>query len=491
MSGETVSLSEGGDMSASRLHPDRLFPAEPALRALARELYGSIAGLPLLSPHGHLDPAVFVDNAPMTGIGQALVGSDHYVVRLLHGMGIPLSEMLAGPDGPRDDRSMWHMLAAHWWRLAGTPSRVWLEQVVADVLGMEETPDAENADRLYDACAARLAAAPLRPRDVVAGFGLEVLTTTDSPLVDLGPHRALDADPGFAPRLLPTYRPDLLIDPARPGFAAAIEALGEMTGEATDTYGGYRAALAARRADFAAAGATASDHGVEISTTEHLGDEEARVLFDRVRTGRGDRGEIEAFRGHMMSEMAAMAADDGLVMQLHIGVVRDYRRDIAARYGPDVGQDFPAATEYTRTLRPLLERYGEAAGFRMVLYSVDETVFSREIGPLVSYFPGLYAGAPWWFLDAPDVMTRAFTAFGETAGLTKLAGFVDDSRALLSLGARHDVARRICCGYLARLVGEHRISLAEGERLARGYAYEQPRAVFRLGAGASAARAER
>jgi len=256
--------------------------------------------------------------------------------------------------------------------------------------------------------------------------------------------------------------------------------LGEVSGIDTTTYAGYISALESRREFFRRHGATAADHGVPVATTERLEPAQASEVYARLRRGEGSAADIEAFRGHMLDEMARMAADDGMVMQLHTGVVRDYDPAYAAVYGHDIGQDFPYAIEFTKTLRPLLSRYGNARGFRLVLYTVDESTFSREIGPLVSYFPSLFAGAPWWFLDAPDAMARAFAALGETAGIAKLAGFVDDTRSLFGIGARHDVARRVCAGYLARLVVEHRLSLEEATRLAVGYAYQRPKELFKL-----------
>lgn len=468
-------------MRALTLHPDRLLPADPAVRGLARRLYDGVASLPLLSPHGHLDATAFLADAPITDPGVALVGADHYVVRLLHGLEVPLDELLAPPGGAAPSgRALFGHLARHWSALAGTPSRLWLEHVLVEVLGIGTRPSAANADELYDACVARLTAQPLRPRGLVRRFALAVLTTTDGALADLEAHRRVAAEADLGAALLPTLRPDDVADPGAACFSANVARLGEITGCDTEGWPGYLDALRARRVAFAAAGATATDHGVPVTTTERLSPERAGALYRRCVAGEATSAEIVALRGHVLDELAAMAADDGLVMQLHVGVRRDYVRAVRERYGADVGQDFPVASAYTDTLRPLLERYGAAENFRLVLYSLDETTFSREIGPLVSYFPGLFAGAPWWFLDAPDAMGRAFAALGETAGFAKLAGFVDDSRALLSLGARHDVARRVACAYLARLVAEHRMDTDEAEAFARGYAYDRPAAVFRL-----------
>lgn len=471
------------------LHPDRLFPAEEHQRSVARSLFAEIERLPIISPHGHLDAGLFVTNEPFKGPAEALISSDHYVVRLLHGLGVALEDLGLAPRASSaqptperpDGREVWRHLCRHWAALAGAPSRLWLEHELYDLLGLREVPSEANADRTYDLVAEALQGEGLRPRALYGRFGLEVLTTTDSPLDPLASHKALRDDPAWEGRLLPNFRPDEVVDPGREGFRANLARLAEVSGCDTGSYAGYIEALERRREAFRELGATATDHGAEVTTTERLGGPEVGRLYRRLQKGdEVSAAEIGAFRGHMLDEMARMATDDGMVMQLHIGVVRDYVPLAAATYGPDTGQDFPFAVDFTRTLRPLLGRYGNSEGFRLVLYTVDETTFSREVGPLVSYFPSLFAGAPWWFLDSPDAMGRAFCALGETAGIAKLAGFVDDTRSLLGIGARHDVARRAFASYLARLVCEHRIALEEAKDLAVGYAYHWPKRLFKI-----------
>lgn len=470
------------------LHPDRLFPAEEKQRSAARAIFSEIEELPVISPHGHLDAGLFVANEPFSNPADLLVTSDHYVVRLLHAQGAPLADLglvpLRGAEGARGERAtgreVWRRLCQYWGSLAGTPSRLWLEHQLYELLGLREVPSEENADRTYDLVCEALLDDDLRPRALYDRFGLAVLTTTDSALDKLALHEALDNDPTWKGRLLPNFRPDDVVDPGRPTFRDNLDKLAEISGSDTGSYTGYIQALRQRREAFRERGATATDHGVLVTSTERLGPTEAGAVYKRLREGKGSVGDVESFRGHMLDEMARMATDDGMVMQLHVGVVRDYDPATAATYGPDVGQDFPFAVDFTRTLRPLLSRYGNSDGFRLVLYTVDETTFSREIGPLVSYFPSLFAGAPWWFLDSPDAMSRAFSALGETAGIAKLAGFVDDTRSLFGIGARHDVARRACAAYLARLVTEHRLSQDEAQRLAVGYAYERPKQLFKV-----------
>jgi glucuronate isomerase len=470
-------------VSELSLHPDRLFPSSSEQRELARAIFAEIEKLPIVSPHGHLDAGLFVANEPFADPAQLLVTSDHYVVRLLHAHGVALPDLGIAPltEGQRaSGREVWRKLCAHWRELAGTPSRLWLEHELYDLCDLRSAPSPETADEIYDALSERLHQDDLRPRGLYERFGLDVLTTTDPATDDLSLHEALEKDPTWKGRLLPNFRPDEVVDPAHPRFAANLARLGEVSGVDTGSYAGYIEALESRREFFRQRGATAADHGVPVTTTQRLEPREATALYATLCKGEGTAADTEAFRGHMLDEMARMAADDGMVMQLHTGVVRDYDSYYAETYGPDIGQDFPFAMEFTRTLRPLLSRYGNLETFRLVLYTVDETTFSREIGPLVSYFPSLYAGPPWWFLDAPDAMARAFAALGETAGISKLTGFVDDTRSLFGIGARHDVARRVCAGYLARLVSEHRVSLQEATELAVGYAYQRPKAIFKV-----------
>ena len=470
-------------MSKLTLHPDRLFPSSSEQREAARAIFAEIEKLPIVSPHGHLDAGLFASNEPFSDPAQLLITRDHYVVRLLHSHGVPMPDLgVAALAGGRraEGREVWRQLCSHWDALAGTPSRLWLEHELYELCGLRLAPSPETSDESYDALSARLQEDDLRPRALYERFGLEVLTTTDSAIDDLNLHEALDNDPTWKGRLLPNFRPDEVVDPAHPHFADNLARLAEASGIDTGSYAGYISALEGRREFFRERGATATDHGVPVTTTERLSAGDATALYARLRTDEGSPAEIEAFRGHMLDEMARMAVNDGMVMQLHVGVIRDYDGAYAATYGPDIGQDFPFAMEFTRALRPLLSRYGNAEGFRLVLYTVDETTFSREIGPLVSYFPGLFAGPPWWFLDAPDAMARAFAALGETAGIAKLTGFVDDTRSLFGIGARHDVARRVCAGYLARLVCEHRLSLEEATKLAVGYAYQRPKQLFKV-----------
>ncbi len=458
------------------IHPHLLLaPAEPA-RSVAAELYAEVAGAPIVSPHGHVDPSLLVADAPFGDPAALLVTPDHYVTRLLHAHGVALEELRP----PADPRSIWRLLCERWPLLGGTVVRLWLELVLHDVLDVRITPSAATADELFDELTQRLAQPRLRPRALYERFGVEVLATTDDPADDLRHHHALAADPSWEGRVVPTFRPDALLAVARPGWPAHVERLAAAAHTTIGSYDDFVAALEQRRRDFAALGGTSSDHGVRRLATERLDDPAARRIFAAALRGDATPDDGAAFAAHMLDEMARMSCDDGLVMQLHPGVQRDHHGPTLRAHGPDVGADIPVQAEFTSALRPLLERYGTHPNLRLVLFTVDETTFSRELAPLAGFYASVYLGAPWWFLDSPAGMLRFRQAVTDTVGFHRTAGFVDDARALCSIPARHEVARRVDCSFLAGLVCEHRLSLGDAATLARDLARDQALRVFRL-----------
>jgi len=466
-------------------HPDRLFPAEPSVRQVARELYNQVAHLPVVSPHGHVDAALLADDAPYSDPVALLVRPDHYVLRLLHAHGVPLTDLGVAdrtePGPVAGPREVWRQLCRHWPAFRGTAMRLWLEDQLADLFGIDRPLQDKTADETYDQISERLRRPEFRPRALYRRFGLEVLATTDSPLDDLSAHVRLRDDPSWEGKVVPTFRPDFLIDPRRSSnWGALLDQLETVSGVSTARYQGYVQSLESRRAAFKDLGATATDHGQLSVEAYELSDWEAARLFDRLRLGAGDSGDAGLLSAHMLMEMARMSADDGLVMQLHPGVWRGHDTYALARFGPDMGYDFPLPTSFTASLQRLLTRFGSVPGFRAVAFTVDETTFSRELAPMASYYPGLWLGAPWWFLDAPDAMSRFWEAVTESAGFGKSAGFVDDTRAYCSIPARHDLARRAHCSFLARLAGEHRIELDDASELASDFAYRLPKVAFRL-----------
>ncbi|MYW05030.1 glucuronate isomerase [Streptomyces sp. SID3343] len=466
---------------ASSLHPDRLLPVDPKSRAVARRLYDAVRDLPILSPHGHVDPRLLVDDKPFNDPASLLISSDHYVTRLLHADGVPLDELGAGqgqlPEAQA--RRAWRTMCEHWTAFRGTPVRYWMEAELVEIFGVTERPGAATADRIYDRIAARLAEPAFHPRALFRRFGIEVLATTDDPADDLAAHRALAADPEWTARVLPTFRPDRYLEPGQ-GWSKAVARLAEAADVDTSDYDGYIRALEDRRRHFIAHGATSADHSHPDVGTEPLTHAEAARIHRAALRGTASEAEGVAFRRHMLLEMARMSCDDGLVMTLHPSVRRNHHAPTHHRYGPDTGHDIPLRAEFTDALRPLLHRYGTAEGFHLILFTLDETVFSREIAPLAGFYPSVYAGAPWWFLDAPDAIRRFRRAVTETAGFSRTSGFVDDTRAFCSIPARHDMSRRLDCGYLAELVTEHRLDEDEATETAVDLVTVNPRRAFKL-----------
>lgn len=463
---------------ALRPHPDRALPAGEA-REVARRIHESTRDLPLLCFHGHVDVALFATDEAFGNPADLLVVPDHYVTRMLISQGVAPDRLgLPRRDGTRtaEPRDIWREFCSHWNLLLGTPSRYWLEHEFAEVLGVEVAPSAETADALFDQISARLAEPEFRPRALLDRFNIEVISTTDAATDDLAHHAKLAADlPG---RVIPTFRPDALVHLDRPGWSDLARQLGELAGADTSTYAGYLEALRQRRQAFLAAGALATDHGHLSAAATPLDDSAAARIYESALRGEVSAEDASAFAGHMLFQMAAMSAEDGLVMQLHPGVLRDHHPDIYAAYGPDQGHDIPVATEFTRSLRPVLERFGHADGFRMVLFTVDETTYSRELAPIAGVYPTVRLGAPWWFLDSPDGMRRFRELVTETAGFYNTSGFVDDTRAFLSIPARHDLARRIDAGYLANLVVEHRLEEDDAFQVAQDLAYNLGRTTY-------------
>lgn len=465
-------------LDVSTLHPERLLPADPATRAIARELYDRVAAAPIISPHGHVPASWLAEDSRFANPADLLVVHDHYVTRLLHAHGVPL-ERLGVAGSPAPPREIWRALCDNWHLFAGTASAYWLRDSLVQVFGIAETPSADTADLIYDRIDAALATADFRPRALFDRFGIEVLATTDDPLDTLEAHAALAADPTFRGRVLPTFRPDAYLDPAAAGFRDRVERLLAATGSPA-TFRGYVDALRARRAYFIEHGAVSADHGVFEPYTCELADADAERLFTEALGGSLSEEGLRTFRGHMLWQMAAASVDDGLVMTVHPGVRRNHHTPTFERFGPDSGHDIPVRVEYTDNLRPLLQSFGTAPGFHLVLFAIDETVYSRELAPLAGFYPSVYVGAPWWFLDAPDAMARFRSAITETAGFYRSSGFIDDTRAYLSIPARHDVARRADASYMARLVVEGRVDLAAAARVIDDSVDALPRKVFKL-----------
>jgi glucuronate isomerase len=471
-------------MSALAPHPDRLLPADPGVRELARRLYSAVATAPILSPHGHVDARLLADDEPFPDPAALLITPDHYVTRMLHAVGVPLDQLGVSRHGipsPVSGRAVWRTLCEHWDAFLGTPVRFWFESEFSEVFGLTEQPSAQNADALYDQLAETLGRPEFRPRALFARFGIEVLATTDDPADDLEAHARLAADPSFRGRVLPTFRADRYMHPDEPGWADRLERLAARADVDTRSHAGLLQALRARRRAFAEAGGTATDTGVRDAGSEPLAPAEAERIHRAALAGSLTAPEAVAYRRDLLYRLAEMSASDGLVMQLHPGVIRNHHRPTFDAYGPDTGHDLPAVGAFTEPLTPILRDFGTHPAFRLVLFTVDETVFSREIAPLAGFYPSVYAGAPWWFLDTPSAIRRYREAVTDSAGFTKTSGFIDDTRAFCSIPARHDMSRRVDAGYLASLVATHQLSEEDALAVARRFVDDIPRATFRLG----------
>jgi glucuronate isomerase len=466
------------------LHPDRLLPPEPGVRSIARRLYESVAALPIVSPHGHTDPRWYAENEPFPNPAALFVTPDHYLFRMLYSQGVPLEALgIARRDGggpvETDPRKVWRLFARHYYLFRGTPSRMWFDHALEQVFGIEERLSERNADALYERIETALRRPEFRPRALFERFNIEAIATTESPLDPLQSHARI-RDSGWRGRVVTAFRPDPVVDPEFPGFAGNLDRLGEITGEDTGTWEGYLAALANRRAYFKSFGATSTDHGHPSAATADLSRDEARALFVKVRRGAASSADAELFRAQMLTEMARMSLDDGLVMQIHPGSLRNHNGMIEERFGRDMGADIPTATEYTRALRPLLRRFGNETALTIILFTLDETSYSRELAPLAGHYPALRLGPAWWFYDSPEGMRRFRELTTGTAGFYNTVGFNDDTRAFLSIPARHDMARRIDCSFLARLVAEHRLDEDEAHEVAHGLAYRLVKQAYRL-----------
>jgi glucuronate isomerase len=461
------------------LGENRLFPSDPNTRAVARRLYTGVRDLPIISPHGHTDPCWFAEDKPFSDPASLFVVPDHYIYRMLYSQGVPLEQLGIGSTSLEDPRRVWRIFAKHYYLFRGTPTRLWLDFAFQQLFGLDARLTPENADEYYDSIMEKLKTPAFRPRALFERFRIEVLATTDSPLDSLSHHKAIRAS-GFKGRIIPTFRPDPVVDPDFPNFAKNLACLGQMTRTDAASWQGYLSALRQRRLEFKTLGCTATDHGHPTAATADLEPGSAARLFQKIASGAGDADERELFRAQMLTEMAAMSLDDGLVMQIHPGSFRDHNVRLFQRFGRDAGADIPMPTNYVHALRPLLNRFGNEAGLTLIVFTLDESTYSRELAPLAGHYPCLRLGPAWWFHDSPEGLMRFREYTTETAGFYNTVGFNDDTRAFLSIPARHDVARRVDCSFLARLVTEHRIDEDEACEVASDLAYGLARKAYRL-----------
>lgn len=470
-------------MPSRLLDPDRLFPADGRARDIARHLYDHIKNLPIISPHGHTDPQWFAENDHFPDAAELLLIPDHYLFRMLYSQGIKLEDIgVARVDGgpvETDRRRIWRVFADNFHLFRGTPSSLWLGHVFHEVFEIDEPFEPDTADMYFDRITNALQTEEYRPRSLMDRFNIDLIATTEGATDALYHHKTLAGTP-WAKRVITTFRPDDVTDPEREDFHENIDRLGDLTGEDTHSWSGYLEALRKRRADFRACGATATDHGHPTAATADLSPSDAAALFDECVAGPIDAAKAELFRAQMITEMAGMSIEDGMVLQFHAGARRNYNPQIFERFGRDKGADIPSTTNFIDGLKPLLDKYGNEPRLKMILFTLDEDTYSRELAPLAGHFPCLKLGPPWWFFDSPEGMIRYRERVTETAGFYNTAGFNDDTRAFLSIPARHDVARRMDCRFLGTMIAEGRISEEAGVELAYDLTYRLAKESYNL-----------
>ena len=466
------------------LSPTRYFSTDPNQQSIAVELYEQAVHLPIVSPHGHIHPLLFSDpNYRFPNPTELFIIPDHYVLRLIHSQGISY-ERLGVPRQKEgwvetDPRKIWQIFCDYFYLFRATPTGLWLIHEFEDLFGVINKLNSGNAQDIFDQVAEKLASPDFTPRWLYKLFGVEVLTTTDAATDAFDHHRAIQAS-GWSGRILPTFRPDAVVKLDSPGWCDQIVQLSTVSGIDVLDYASYIRALEQRREFFISMGATATDHGVVCADTTPLTSREATTIFQHALNSSVTSLEAARFSAHMLVEMARMSADDGLVMQLHIGALRNHDEALYDLFGSDRGADFPIPCEFTNSLRPLLNRFGNHPGFTLILFTLDETVYSRELAPLAGYYPAVRLGAPWWFHDSINGMRRYFDQVMETCGIYNTVGFNDDTRAFPSLPARHDLWRRVSANWLAGLVTRGIIDLEDAHDMSVDLAYNLAHKAYRL-----------
>ena len=471
-------------MNAMTLSPDRFFTPDPAQRHIARQLYEHVAELPLICPHGHVDPRLFADAHYTFGSPtEMFLIPDHYIFRMLYSQGVPLEDLAIprrdGEATETDHRRAWQVFADHFYLFRGTPTGLWLREEFAQLFGIHETLNSQNAQALYDEMAARLQTLVFNPRLMFEQFNIEVLCTTDAAADPLTHHQAIQQS-GWRGRVLPTFRPDAVVNLDTENWREQITALSQVSGIEVVDYQSFIQALEQRRVFFKTMGAKATDHAALTAYTTTLSQRDAETIFRHALKGELTANDAAAFTGHMLMEMARMSVDDGLVMQLHVGAYRNHNDLIFQRFGRDMGADIPIASEFTQNLRPLLNRFGNNKELTLILFNLDETTYSRELAPLAGHYPAVKLGPPWWFFDSLNGMRRYFEQIMETAGLYNTAGFNDDTRAFPSIPARHQLWRRAAADWVAGLVVRHIVDEAEGLEMVHELAYGLAKKAYKL-----------
>lgn len=483
MEAPVLQTTRAGRSEPLTLDDDRFFDPDPTTRRIARELYAEIRGLPIVGPHGHVDPSLLAEDRAFPEPTALILIPDHYIFRMLYSRGISLESLgIPTRDGTpveADPRAIWQIFGEHWYLFRGTPTGAWLDHELHEVFGVRKKLNGDTAQEIYDHIAERLRTPEFRPRALFERFNIEVLTTTDAATDTLEHHQAIRAS-GWQGRVIPCFRPDAVFRIALPGWRGEVEALSRASGVEVSGYAPFIRALEERRAFFRSLGATATDHAVLEPYTERLPDAEAEGLFQRALRREATAEDQRRFEAHMLMEMARMSCEDGMVMQIHPGSLRDHNPPVFERFGQDKGADIPVATEFTRNLRALLNAYGNHPAFRLVLFTLDESTYARELAPLAGHYPAVRLGPAWWFHDSIEGMKRYRERTTETAGIYNTAGFNDDTRAFCSIPARHDLSRRVDANFLAGLVARHVVDMSDAREMARALAYDLVKETYRL-----------
>jgi glucuronate isomerase len=472
------------DFPKWHLPEDRYFGPDPAQKNIAMELYRSVAHLPIVSPHGHVDPRLLADEKASFGTpAELLIIPDHYVFRMFYSQGLRLEDLgvprIDGGPVEKDHRKIWQIFADHFYLFRGTPTGAWLAHELNHVFGIEEKLTGKTARRIYDQIEEKLRLPDFRPRSLFQRFHIEVLCTTDAATDPLVHHRAI-RESKWEGKVQPTFRPDGVTSLQNPGWRDNLRKLSEMSGMEIDSYPRLIRALEERRTFFKAMGATATDHAAESADTAELSEPEAGAIFQRALQGRVNAEDARRFTAHMIMEFARMSIDDGLVMQFHVGSVRNHNDWIHHRFGPDMGADIPVQSEYTRALRPLLNRYGNDLRLTLILFTLDEAAYARELAPIAGHYPAVKLGPPWWFYDSIHGMSRYFDRVMETAGLQNTAGFNDDTRAFPSIPARHDLWRRVSANWIAGLVVRGIVDVEDAREMILDMAYRLAKKAYKI-----------
>jgi glucuronate isomerase len=465
------------------LHNDRYFSSNPEEKKIARQLYAKVKDIPLICPHGHVNPNLFAENKPFPDPTELLVIPDHYLFRMLYSQGVSMKSLgiprIDGGETEKDHRKIWQIVADHFYLFRGTPTGMWLKHEMHDVFGIRKKLNRDTAMEIYDQICEALKKQENYPRQMFERFNIEILSTTDAPEDTLESHQKIQKS-GWHGKIIPAFRPDSSIDFLNRNWRKNIDKLSEISGIDCTTYQGYIEALEKRRGFFKEMGATSTDHGVYSAHTVNLNKSEVERIYDRAQKGKIVPDDAKQFTGHMLMEMARMSIEDGMTMQIHAGVYRNHNKKIMEHFGPDKGCDIPVATNFVNNLKPLLNKYGNHPKLNLIVFTIDESVYSRELAPLAGHYPAMKLGPAWWFNDSREGMLRFRKMTTETAGIYNTVGFNDDTRAFPSIPARHDLARRIDARYLAELVAEHVIDLDEAEEMIVDLAYRLPKKNYKF-----------